>query len=382
MGGYQTKEYIMGKLRKLGKKIGRGIKSVGRKIKKGFGKIAGAFGKLGPLGTIALSFILPGVGNFLTGMADSGGVTGFIGDIALKISNGASMVKNGVGKVFNRVTDAIEGGMNAVSQPFMKPDLTGARGAGSAFRDFVSDATGGFIDKSNVGLQDTTLNPTTLDMEVKGINAKDYDLSKNLKTGEFNNQADADYIDKLRNEGEFSRKVDSFKYKQSKKKDFQFGDIIENPLKNEAGKDVGVEFYKKDQLLADNTFKGDPIKTITDKSRLPKEVVVDKPSVFAEGDYDSFKARVKGSREFSTFKKLTPITTVGTSINATKDMEKMQRQQTLDDQAAYYSDVAMSSLGSTKTTDSSNVSYFDFNNPNPTPEQLFNLENAYSGILG
>lgn len=372
----------MGKLRKLGKKIGRGIKSVGRKIKKGFGKIAGAFGKLGPLGTIALSFILPGVGNFLTGMAGSGGVTGFIGDIALKISNGASMVKNGVGKVFNRVTDAIEGGMNAVSQRFMKPDLTGARGAGSAFRDFVSDATGGFIDKSNVGLQETTLSPTTLDMEVKGINAKDYDLSKDLKTGEFNNQADADYIDKLRNEGEFNRKVDSFRYKQSNKKDFQFGDILENPLKDEAGKDVGLEFYKKDQLLADGTFEGDPFKTIADKSRLPKEVVVDKPSVFAEGDYDSFKARVKGSQEFSTFKKLTPITTVGANINATKDMEKMQRQQALNDQAAYYSDVAMSSLGSTKTTDSSNVSYFDFNNPNPTPEQLFNLENAYSGILG
>ena len=76
----------MGKLRKLGKKIGRGIKSVGRKLKKGFGKIASAFGKLGPLGTIALSFILPGVGNFLTGMAGTGGVTGFIGDIAVKIS--------------------------------------------------------------------------------------------------------------------------------------------------------------------------------------------------------------------------------------------------------------------------------------------------------
>ena len=371
----------MGKLRKLGKKIGRGIKSVGRKLKKGFGKIASAFGKLGPLGTIALSFILPGVGNFLTGMAGTGGVTGFIGDIAVKISNAAGAVKNGVGKVFNRVTDAVEGGMNAVSKPFMKPDLTGARGAGSAFRDFVSDATGGFIDKSNVGLQDTTLNPTTLDMEVKGINAKDYDLSKNLKTGEFNNQADADYIDKLRNEGEFSRKVDSFRYKQSKKKDFQFGDIIENPLKNEAGKDVGLEFYKKDQLLADNTFKGDPIKTITDKSRLPKEVVVNKPSVFADGDYDSFKGRVKSSREFETFKKLSPVVTVGADINATADMERMQRERDAADQAAYFSDVGMKTLGGTTTTDA-NVSYFDFNNPNPTPQQLFNLENSYSGILG
>ena len=154
----------MGKLRKLGKKIGKGIKSVGKKLKKGFGKIAGAFGKLGPLGSIALSFMLPGIGNFLTGMAGTGGVTGFIGNIAVEISKAAGAVKNGVGKVFSRVTDAIEGGMNAVSKPFMKE---GARGAGSAFRDFVSETTNGFVDKSTVGLEDkiipggqgTILNP-------------------------------------------------------------------------------------------------------------------------------------------------------------------------------------------------------------------------------
>ena len=52
----------MGKLRKIGKKIARGIRKVGRKLKKGLGKIAKAFGKLGPIGSLALSFILPGIG--------------------------------------------------------------------------------------------------------------------------------------------------------------------------------------------------------------------------------------------------------------------------------------------------------------------------------
>ena len=37
----------MGKLRKLGKKIGRGIKKVGKRLKKGLGSIAKAFGKKG-----------------------------------------------------------------------------------------------------------------------------------------------------------------------------------------------------------------------------------------------------------------------------------------------------------------------------------------------
>lgn len=365
----------MGKLRKLGKKIGRGIKSLGRKLKSGFGKIAGAFGKLGPLGTIALSIMLPGVGNFLTGMAGTGGVTGFIGDIAVKISNAAGAVKNGVGKVFNRVTDAVEGGMNAVSKPFMKPDLTGARGAGSAFRDFVSESTGGFIDKSTVGLQETKIIGGTIPNSVTtDINIDNYDLSKDLKTGEFNNPADAKRISDLQGENKLRRDVDSFQAKNDM-----------NSFERDESIPGKVDFYKKEKL-EDGTYGSliNPDKasrSFTNESLIPKEVVAPKKSVFADGDYDSFKARVKNSKEFSTFKKLTPITTVGTDINATKDMERMQRERDAADQAAYFSDMGMKTLGGTTTTDA-NVSYFDFNNPNPTPQQLFNLENSYSGILG
>jgi hypothetical protein len=126
----------MGKLRKIGKKIKRGFKSLGKKLKKGLGKIAKAFGKLGPLGSIALSFLLPGMGSVLSGwLSNMGPVGEFILNIGSKIQKGANWVKDGVGRVFNRVTDAIEYGMNAVSKPFMQE---GARGAGSAFRDFVS----------------------------------------------------------------------------------------------------------------------------------------------------------------------------------------------------------------------------------------------------
>ena len=55
----------MGFLRKVGKKIGRGIRKIGRAIKKGFGKLTKAFGKLGPIGHIAMSLILPGMGGVL-----------------------------------------------------------------------------------------------------------------------------------------------------------------------------------------------------------------------------------------------------------------------------------------------------------------------------
>ena len=141
----------MGKLRKIGRKIKKGMSSVGKKLKKGLGSIARAFGKLGPLGSIALSFILPGMGSALSGWL---GNMGSFGQAILKvgqgIQKGANWVKDGVGRVFNRVTDAIEMGMNKVSSV-----LPGGKGtAGSSFRDWVSETTGGFIDKSTVGVED------------------------------------------------------------------------------------------------------------------------------------------------------------------------------------------------------------------------------------
>ena len=118
----------MGKLRKLGKKIGRGIKKIGKRLKKGLGSIAKAFGKLGFVGSLALSFLLPGIGSaiggWLQGVVQTGGFGSNIANAALKIADGVSkagnFVKDGVGKVFNRVTDAIEYGMNAVSKAFMQ----------------------------------------------------------------------------------------------------------------------------------------------------------------------------------------------------------------------------------------------------------------------
>ena len=133
--------------RKIVKGIAKGVRKVGRFLKKGLGKVAKAFGKLGPLGSIALSFMLPGIGSALSswyGGLGSGNIIKIIGD---GIVGAAQAVKGGVGRVFSSITNGIEYGMNAVSKPFMQK---GARGAGSAFRDFVSNATGGAINPSEL----------------------------------------------------------------------------------------------------------------------------------------------------------------------------------------------------------------------------------------
>ena len=277
----------MGKLRKIGKKIKRGFKSLGKKLKKGFGKIVKAFGKLGPLGSIALSFLLPGMGSVLSGwLSNMGPVGEFILNIGSKIQKGANWVKNGVGRVFNRVTDAIEYGMNAVSKPFMQE---GARGAGSAFRDFVSEATGGFIDRSKVGLTDDMGNV---------VDVSKLDVSKNLTTGEFNTPSDAKYLSDLQDKNKFMRDVNKFESKG-----------IEGLTKKTT--DTGFEYYKtgKDGKLLDSSYK-----SIIDKSTLPFEAEVKKPSVFAEGEYDSFRDRVKSSRELDTYKKVAFVSEQGQGI--------------------------------------------------------------------
>jgi hypothetical protein len=165
----------MGFLRKVGKKIARGFRKVGRALKKGIGKIGKAFGKLGPLGSLALSFILPGVGTWLT----TGPLASVVKPIIDGISAAGNFIKGGVKTVFNKVTDAIEYGINAVSD-----------GSGTQFKNWVSETTKGFVDPSTKEL------PSDLSKKVDKFEAsKDYteDLVKvDTSEGVEYYQTDAD----------------------------------------------------------------------------------------------------------------------------------------------------------------------------------------------
>ena len=154
----------MGWLRKKAKQIGRAIKKVGKKLKKGFGKVAKAFGKLGPLGTIAMSFILPGVGSAMSGwLGNFGssvmkmlpeGMSTFIGQVGNTIRSAASGISEGIGKVFGKITDGIEYGMNKLGSPFGKGDV------GSNFRNFLNDLSGGKIGEAEFGTKPAIDAPT------------------------------------------------------------------------------------------------------------------------------------------------------------------------------------------------------------------------------
>jgi len=79
----------MGWLRKIGRKIGKGIKKLGKAIGKGFKKVFKAFGDLGPIGHLGLAIIFPAF-------------TGFWGTLGKGIS-AISKLSPAVGKVFQTV---------------------------------------------------------------------------------------------------------------------------------------------------------------------------------------------------------------------------------------------------------------------------------------
>jgi len=335
----------MGKLRKIGKKIKKGFSKIGKKLKKGLGKIAKAFGKLGPLGSIALSFLLPGMGSVLSGwLGNMGSVGKFILDIGAKIGEGANWVKNGVGRVFNRVTDAIEYGMNTVSKPFMQE---GARGAGSAFRDFVSETTNGFIDRSTVDLSDsltpggmrtdivTDSNPFTKDDFIKDMSKKD--------------------LNALQDSNKFMRDINKFELKGTE------------GLTRKAT-DKGFEYYKTGE---DGKLLNKPFKTITDKS-LNYVPEGKQPSLFnSDVEYDSFKAKVKDSREFDAYKKISFVAEKGQGI--------LQ-----DESDAAYSDYLMrvSNASRANVIAEQTLSMVPTNEYSYAPQNFININNLDNDPIG
>ena len=130
----------MGWLRKKAKQIGNVFKKIGKKLKKGLGKIAKAFGKLGPLGSLALSFILPGIGSAIGGWLGVGGAGAntIFGSIFRGIKFVGSKVSGAFGSVWKTVSGAIEGGLNKIGNVF-----SAGSDIGTGLRNWVGEVVNG-----------------------------------------------------------------------------------------------------------------------------------------------------------------------------------------------------------------------------------------------
>ena len=123
----------MGWLKKKIKQLGRGIKKVGKKIGKAFKKVlkpfAKIFNKLGPIGTIALSMFLPGIGTAIAGWG--AGMGNVVGTMIKFVGNAINYVATAPQKIFGTITDAIGASWNTLTGA-----TTGTWKPGSWFDNF------------------------------------------------------------------------------------------------------------------------------------------------------------------------------------------------------------------------------------------------------
>lgn len=342
----------MGFLRKIGKKIGKGIKSIGKKLKSGLGKVAKAFGKLGPLGSIALSFILPGIGTWISGVAQG---SSFLAPLAKGLVNAGKFIKNGVGKVFNKVTDAIEYSINKVSS------IGGEGVAGSNFRNWASEVTGGFIEPSTQGVSDITVPGST-----KTITSPD-GFTKDIQVPETTISADAQVG------------IGGPKVPQTPKgmTDPVYMDGIDTDLKKGFYEQADLNTYYKGIDTTVDITSGKVIEGVTG-GPLPQGQTVIKTSP----DIKGFKPKGGGyfGRAKDVYKYVAPVTTAGMDIQAEEDAEVFAKQQQQAYTRDYFSSIGQDVLASGNSN--SNVSVINFNNPNPSDSDVYNLVNSYGGILG
>ena len=119
----------MGWLKKKIKQLGKGIKKVGKKIGGAFKKLlkpfAKMFNKLGPLGSIAMMMILPGIGQLIAGWGANifqgvsifgkvGQFGQFMGNAIKHVGNAINFVATAPQKIFQTITGGISSAWNAM----------------------------------------------------------------------------------------------------------------------------------------------------------------------------------------------------------------------------------------------------------------------------
>jgi len=181
--------------KKLGSAIAKKMRQIGRGVKKGFSKVTRAFGKLGPIGHLALFFMLPGMGGVLSNWMGQFGsrVASFLPEgfssaltkIGTTIQQKSAFVTDSISSVYNTVSSALKSGIDAITRPFL-----GERGAATRFEEFVTNTSERFKFKGKEPLSDTELDVEVdktskeLVAEHKAMSAEARADFKNLPTEE------------------------------------------------------------------------------------------------------------------------------------------------------------------------------------------------------
>ena len=151
-------------LKKAFKSVFKGIKKVvkpiGKALKKGLGKIGKAFGKLGPLGTLAMSLMLPGLGALWT---QFGGWASTLGGPLGTIMKGIATAGNTIGNVYSSVTGMISDTVGKIAgNTIGKIPVGGGKNLTDVYKGFT-EWVGKSMDnlRMKAGLPTKNITPTT-----------------------------------------------------------------------------------------------------------------------------------------------------------------------------------------------------------------------------
>ena len=142
------------------KRIKKVVKPIGKALKKGLGKIGNFFGKLGPLGTLALSLMLPGLGALWT---QFGGWASTIGGPLGTVLNGIATAGNTIGKVYSSVTGMISDTIGTIAgNTIGKIPVGGGKNLTDVYQGFT-EWVGKTMDnvRMKAGLPTKNITPTT-----------------------------------------------------------------------------------------------------------------------------------------------------------------------------------------------------------------------------
>ena len=295
--------------------------------------------------------MLPGIGTWISSVAQG---SSFLAPIAKGLVNAGNFIKDGVGTVFNRVTDAIEYSMNKVSS------LVGGEGmAGSNFRNWVSETTGGFIEPSTEGIEPIKIESETFTRV--GPDGKTFEVTRPESIISAEDQVG----------------IGGPKMPKPPKgmKDPVFVDGIDTDLKKGFYEQADLDKYYTGTSKTLDIGTGKITDEVTDVGPLSRNQVGIKSS---EGVKPPKPGGSYFKRSKDAYKVVGPISAAGMEIQAGEDAEKFAAEQLRKQQSEYFASVADTVL---MRQGDPTTNHIDFRNPNPSPQDIYNLTNAYGGIL-
>ena len=338
--------------KKLGSSIAKGMRKIGRGVKKGFKSITKAFGKLGPLGHLALFFILPGMGNVLTSwMGQMGssvmnmlpeGFAKVLTDVGTFVKGKASsLYNNTVGAVYNTVSDGLTAGIDAISG-----------GSATKFKNFISNTAADLSPKPvsteimvPVSNGQNLMNNPDLASKAEALNKAlgNESILKGLKPGTI------EYYDALATDP-----------------------LLSKPLNKLTAED--------NKILAQYGFGDEGV----GKDVVPKETVPEEGSVVSK--YKNYKKTISNKKVLGT--KVTVGESLGVAKDATQVFSAYKYFNPDDVESGFYNpNIGMAnalnqSTTNPYTTSSEDASFVNLNNVPSSPDQQASFYASMFGPVG